>query len=69
MRRLIHYAKRFGIKASYRLSEQSIATISMQGPVVRLSYVVVSLLLQNVWRYLYWEYVATSCHGRCRLLS
>jgi len=54
-----HYAKRFGIEASYRLSEQSIATTSTQNPVVRLLYVVVSLLLQNVWRYLHWEYVAT----------
>jgi len=49
-----HYAKRFGIEASYRLSEQSIATTSTQNPVVRLLYVVVSLLLQNVWRYLHW---------------
>ncbi len=47
-----HYGKRFGIEASYRLSEQSIATTSTQNPVVRLLYVVVSLLLQNAWRYL-----------------
>jgi len=59
-----HYAKRFGIEASYRLSEQSIATTSTQNPVVRLLYVVVSLLLQNVWRYLHWEYVATPRRGR-----
>jgi IS4 transposase len=58
-----HYAKRFGIEASYRLSEQSIATTSTQNPVVRLLYVVVSLLLQNVWRYLHWEYVATPRRG------
>jgi hypothetical protein len=31
-----HYAKRFGIEASYRLSEQSIATTTTQNPVVRL---------------------------------
>src|SRR6056297_4346339 len=54
-----HYAKRFGIEASYRLSEESIATTTTQNPVVWLLYVVVSLLLQNVWRYLHWEYVAT----------
>jgi len=30
-----HYAKRFGIKASYRLSEQSIVTTTTQNPVVR----------------------------------
>ena len=62
-----HYAKRFGIEASYRLSEQSIATTSTQNPVVRLLYVVVSLLLQNVWRYLHWEYVATPRRGGRRL--
>ncbi len=39
-----HYAKRFGIETSYRLSEQSIATTSTQDPMVRLLYVVVSLL-------------------------
>lgn len=62
-----HYAKRFGIEASYRLSEQSIATTSTQNPVVQLLYVVVSLLLQNVWRYLHWEYVATPRRGGRRL--
>ena len=46
-----HHAKRFGIDTSYRLSKQSIATTSTQNPVVRLLYVVVSLLLQNVWRH------------------
>jgi IS4 transposase len=40
-----HYAKRFGIEASHRLSGQSIATTSTQNPVVRLLYVVVNLLL------------------------
>jgi len=62
-----HYAKRFGIEASYRLSEQTIATTTTQSPVVRLLYVVVSLLLQNVWRYLHWEYVATPRRGGRRL--
>ncbi|MFC4440446.1 MULTISPECIES: ISH3 family transposase [Natrialbaceae] len=64
-----HYAKRFGIEATYRLSEQSIATTTTQNPVVRLLYVVVSLLLQNVWRYLRWEYVATPRRGGRRLWS
>ena len=62
-----HYAKRFGIEASYQLSEQSIVTTTTQNPIVRLLYVVVSLLLQNVWRYLHWEYVATPRRGRRRL--
>ncbi|ELZ01385.1 ISH3 family transposase [Natrialba aegyptia] len=64
-----HYAKRFGIEATYRLSEQSIATTTTQNPVVRLLYVVVSLLLQNAWRYLHWEYVATPRRGGRRLWS
>ena len=34
---------------------------------MRLLYVVVSLLLQNVWRYLHWEYVATPRRGGRRL--
>jgi hypothetical protein len=62
-----HYAKRFGIEASYRLSEQTIATTTTQNPAVRLLYVVVSLVLQNVWRYLHWEYVATPRRGGRRL--
>jgi len=51
-----HYSKRFGIESSYRLFEQAIATTTTRDPTVRLLYVVVSLLLQNVWRYLH-EYV------------
>jgi len=47
-----HYAKRFGIESSFRLSEQAIATTITRGPTVRLPYIVVSLLLQNTWRYL-----------------
>lgn len=43
-----HHAKRFGIEASYRLSEQSIVTTTTQNQVIRLLYVVVSLLLQNI---------------------
>jgi len=54
-----HYSKRFGIESSYRLSEQAIATTTTRDATVRLLYVVVSLLLQNVWRYLHYEYVAT----------
>ncbi len=62
-----HYSKRFGIESSYRLSEQAIATTTTRDPTVRLLYVVVSLLLQNVWRYLHYEYVATPCRGGRRL--
>lgn len=33
----------------------------------RLLYVVVSLLLQSVWQYLHWEYMAMSRRGGRRL--
>jgi len=62
-----HYSKRFGIESSYRLSEQAIATTTTRDATVRLLYVVVSLLLQNVWRYLHYEYVATPRRGGRRL--
>lgn len=38
-------------------------------PVVRLLYVVVSLLVQNARRYLQWEYVATPRRGGRHLWS
>ncbi|QLH81967.1 ISH3 family transposase [Halosimplex pelagicum] len=62
-----HYSKRFGIESSYRLSEQAIATTTTRNATVRLLYVVVSLLLQNAWRYLHYEYVATPRRGGRRL--
>jgi len=48
--------KRFG-SAAIACEAQAITTT--RDPTVRLLYVVVSLLLQNVWRYLHYEYVAT----------
>jgi ABC-type transport system involved in Fe-S cluster assembly, permease and ATPase components len=62
-----HYSERFGIESSYRLFEQAIATTTTRDPTVRLLYVVVSLPLQNVWRYLHYEYVATPRRGGRRL--
>jgi len=59
-----HYSKRFGIESSYRLSEQAIATMTIRDSTVRLLYVVVSLLLQNTWRYLHHEYVVATPPGR-----
>ena len=47
------YSKRFGIKASYRLAKQSLALTSSRDAGLRLLLFVVSLLLQNVWRYLH----------------
>jgi IS4 transposase len=38
-----------------------------QDPVRRMLFVVLSLLFQNVWRYLHWECVATPRRGGRRL--
>jgi hypothetical protein len=54
-----YYSKRFGIESTYRLLEKTMISTSTQDPVRRLLFVVLSLLFQNVWRYLHWEYVAT----------
>ena len=62
-----HYSKRFGIEATYRLSESSLISTTATDQTRRLLFVVISLLLQNVWRYLHWEYVATPRRGGCRL--
>ena len=62
-----YYSRRFGIESSYRLSERSIATTTTQNPTVRFLYVLISFLLQNAWRYLHWEYVASPRRGARRL--
>jgi hypothetical protein len=54
-----HYNKCFGIESSYRLAKQSLAFTSSQDAGLRLVIFVLSLLLQNSWRYLHWKYVAT----------
>jgi IS4 transposase len=62
-----HYAKRFGIESSYRLSEKTTISTTTQDATRRLLFVVISLLFQNIWRYLHWEYVATPRRGGRRL--
>ncbi|MFC4987537.1 ISH3 family transposase [Saliphagus infecundisoli] len=62
-----HYSKRFGIESSYRLAKQSLALTSSRDAGLRLLLFVVSLLLQNVWRYLHWKYVAAPRRGGRRL--
>src|SRR6056297_1953385 len=64
-----HYRKRFGIESSYRLAKQSLALTSSRDAGLRLLLFVVSLLLQNVWRYLHWMYVAAPRRGGRRLLE
>ena len=53
-----HYRKQFSIESACRLAKQSLALTSSRDAGFRLLLFVVSLLLQNVWRYLYWMYVA-----------
>ena len=62
-----YYNRRFGIESTYRLSERPIASTTTQNPAVRFLYVLISFLLQNAWRYLYWEYVASPRRGARRL--
>jgi hypothetical protein len=62
-----HYSKRFGIESSYRLAKQSLALTSSRDAGFRLLLFVVSLLLQNSWRYLHWRYVAAPRRGGRRL--
>jgi len=62
-----HYSKRFGIEATYRLSESSLISTTTKYPPRRLLFVILCLLMQNVWRYLHWEYVATPHRGGRRL--
>lgn len=63
-----HYSKRFGIESAYRLVEDGgIATTTSPSAVIRFVLFLVSLVLQNAWRYLHWEYVATPRRGGRRL--
>jgi len=62
-----HYSKRFGIEATYRLSESSLISTTANDQARRLLFVVISLLLQNIWQYLHWEYVAMLRRGGRRL--
>jgi len=58
-----HYSKRFGIESSYRLAKQSLALTGSRDAGLRLLLFVVSLVLQNSWRYLHWKYVAAPRRG------
>ena len=62
-----HYSKRFGIESSYRLSEKTAISTTTRDGTQRLLFVMISLLFQNVWRYLHWKYVATPRRGGRRL--
>lgn len=53
----VAYKKRFGIESSYRLMNVCRARTTSRNPAVRLLFVVISLLIQNIWVYTKWEYV------------
>ena len=57
-----HYAKRLGIESSDRLGEQTTASTTTQEPAPRFLFVLLGLL-QNVWRYLHWEYDSSPRRG------
>jgi len=61
------YSKRFEMEATYRLSEPSLIPTTVTDQTRRLLFVVISLLVQNVWRYLHLEYVAMPRRGGRRL--
>ncbi len=64
-----HYRKRFGIESFYRLAKQNLVFTSSRDAGFRLLLFVVSLLLQNVWHYPNWMYVAAPHRGGRRLLE
>ena len=51
------YKLRFGIESSYRLMNICRARTTSRSPAIRLLYVVIALVLQNMWVYLKWEYI------------
>lgn len=48
------YRRRFGIESSYRLMHEGRARTSSRNPALRMLYVLVSLLMQNLWVWLKW---------------
>ncbi|MEM4723708.1 MAG: transposase [Candidatus Hadarchaeum sp.] len=49
------YRRRFGIESSYRLLHEGRARTSSRNPVLHLLYVLISLLMQNLWVWLKWH--------------
>lgn len=58
------YRKRFGIESSYKLMNQARARTSTKKPVLRLLYVGLGLLLENIWIYLKWTFSTPRRGGR-----
>jgi putative transposase len=58
------YRQRFGIETSYRLLNQARIRTSSRSPLLRLLFVGLALVLQNVWVWLHWEVLAHPRRGR-----
>jgi len=52
------YRRRFGIESSYRQLRQARIYTCTKCPVLRLYFVLISLVLRNVWVWLHWTYLA-----------
>ena len=61
------YRSRFGIETRYRQLNQARIRTCTRDPLLRLLYVVIALVLRNVWVWLHWERRATRRHGGRRL--
>jgi hypothetical protein len=52
------YRKRFAIESSYRQLGQARIRTSTRSPVERLLFVLIALVLRNLWVWLHWKYFA-----------
>ena len=62
------YRSRFGMESSYRLKEQTRARTTSPSSALRLLWVAVALVLQNVWVWLQWACVARPRRGGRQIL-
>lgn len=58
------YRRRFGIESSYRTMGKSRARTSSRSPALRFLYVLASLVMQNEWVYIKWQYLSKVTRGR-----
>jgi hypothetical protein len=61
------YRLRFGIESSYRQLRQARIYTCTRSPVDRLYFVLVSLVLRNIWVWLHWTYLADR-HAGARII-
>ena len=57
------YKKRFGIESSSRLMNQARIHTSTKKPALRLYYIGLSLILENIWIYIQWKYLSIPRQG------